>query len=68
MKNVELWKIDKDGKSHVVWKYMLGDDEELEIDNLPEPDGPEFWQQIDSHVLVVIGHPVADLPKSRRYP
>jgi hypothetical protein len=68
MKNVRLWKQGKDGKPYVVWRYMLGDDEELEIDNLPELDGPEFWQQIDSHVLVVIGCPVVLNPTSRRYP
>jgi len=56
MKAMRLYRKGKDGEYHVAWKFVLGPDEMLEIDNLLEPDGPtEFVHQIDSHLVQIRG-------------
>lgn len=58
MKNVRLYRKNaKTGEMYVAWHMVLGNDEMLEVDNLLEPDGPDFVHQIDNHIVQIQGKP-----------
>jgi hypothetical protein len=57
MKNLRRYRKTKKGEWRLKWTGTLGDDEMLEIDNLPEPDGPDFDHQIDNHLWQFFGEP-----------
>jgi hypothetical protein len=57
MKNVRCYRKSKNGELYCVWKFVLDNDMVLEIDNMLEPDGPDFVEQFDNHLVRIKGVP-----------
>jgi len=68
MKNMRLYRKNQKGDFYIAWQMVLGNDEMLAVDNMLEPDGPDFVIQVDSHLIYIMGAPTLTEGEKRLIP